>query len=161
LDNWKAKEFELSQQDISCSSSHVTPTIGPSFDASPFLSNALGLTNVFSPLIVDVHPPTLNSVKDFIGNGSVHFASSDISPILEIAFSASSSIEFLDADAVRRLPVALYAPMHALPNVLPFHNNMTYSANDKPTPDIVSTLLRIGSSLYAIQSSSASFSPIF
>jgi hypothetical protein len=55
-------------------------------------------------------------------------------------------VEFLDADAVRRLPVALYAPMHALPNVLPFHNNMTYSANDKPTPDIVSTLLRIGSS---------------
>ena len=72
----------------------------------------------------------------------------DILPVLEIALSASPSpatIEFWDADAVRKLPVALYEPIHAFPDVLPFHNNMTCSADDNPTPNTVSAFLRIGS----------------
>lgn len=62
------KEFESFQQDISSSSTHVTPTIDFSFDASSFVSSPPGLATVFS-LIADVRPLTLNY---FIDNESVH-----------------------------------------------------------------------------------------
>ena len=162
LGDWKAKEFELSQQDISCSSGHVTPTIATSFDAPPFFESALGLTNVSSPLIVDVQPPTLNSFEDSIGNGSVHFVSFDILPVLEIALSASPSpatIEFGDADAVRKLPVALYEPIHAFPNVLPFHNNMMLCRRQSHSQHCFGLLAHW--KLSAVQSSSAALLPIF
>lgn len=163
-DNRKAKEFGLSQQDISCSSNHVTLTINPSFNPPPFFSSALSLTNFSFLLIVGVRPPTLDS---FIDNESVHFKSSDIVPVFEIALSDSDSpppatIEFWNADAARRFLFALYEPIPPSPNVLPFHNNMTCSADDKPTPNTVSALLPIVEVFYTpSQSSSAALLPIF
>jgi hypothetical protein len=142
LDNEK-KELESSQENISSSSN-----IESSLDASSFVS---GLGNT-SSLFVDVQP-MLNSFEDFVGNESVHVASSDIAPILEIALSAfppPATVEFWDADATRRIPVARYEPMPTSRNVLLLHDISTCSADDKPTPSTVSSLLRIVEVLYTL-----------
>ena len=143
LDNEK-KESESSQENISSSSN-----IESSLDASSFV---LGLGNTSSPLFVDVQP-MLDSFEDVVGNESVHFASSDIAPILEIALSAfppTATVEFWDADAARRIPDALYEPLPVSPNVLPFYEIATCSADDKPTPSTVSSLLRIVEVFYIL-----------
>ena len=143
------KEFESSQEDISSASTHVTPDIDSSFDAS---SSILDLANT-SSLIVEVQP-TLDSYEDFIGNESVPFVSLDIAPVLEIALSASpppAAIEFWDADVARRISVALYEPTApASPNVLLFHDISTCSVDDKPTPSTISALFQIMKLFYTL-----------
>jgi hypothetical protein len=142
LDNEK-KEFEPSQENISSSSN-----VESSLDASSFVSG-LGNTSSF---FVDVQP-MLNSFEDFVGNESVHVASSDIAPILEIALSAfppPATVEFWEVDTARRIPVARYEPMPASRNVLLLHDVSTCPADDKPTPSTVSSLLRIVEVLYTL-----------
>jgi hypothetical protein len=153
LDNQKKREFESSEEDISSSSKNVTPTVDSSLDESSFSSNILGLANASSPLFVEVQP-TLDSFEDFVGNESVPFVSSDVAPILKIALSAfppPATVEFWDvADAARRIPVALYEPMPASPNVLPLLEVTTCSTDDKPPLRTVSTLLRIVAALLTL-----------
>ncbi|KIM42847.1 hypothetical protein M413DRAFT_26826 [Hebeloma cylindrosporum] len=129
LDYQKKKESETSQAREGTPSSSSS-TVNLSSDAS------LSLFNVTPPLIVDIQRP-VDPFEDFFGNESVHFGSFDIAPILEIALSAtppSAPVEFWDADATRRVPVAVYEPMPTSPNVLLSHRNTTCSADDKPAP---------------------------
>ena len=148
LDSWK-KEFESSQEDISSASSHVTPDISSSFDAS---SSILDLTDTSSPLIVK-DQPALDSYEDFIGNQSVLFASADIAPILEIALSASpppAAIEFWDADVARRIPLALYEPVPAYLKVLGLHEATTCSADVNTPPSTISVLFQVIKVFYTL-----------
>jgi len=118
------------------------PDNDSSFDARSII---LDLANTSSPLVVEVQP-TLDSFEDFIGNESVPFASLDITPILEIALSASSptaAIEFWNADVGQRIPGTPYEPMPASPNVLRLHEVTTCSADDNPDPSSVSVLLHV------------------
>ena len=108
-------------------------------------SSIFDLDNTSSPLVVEVQP-TLDSFEDFIGNESVPFVSLDITPILEIALSASpppAAIEFWNADVAQRIPDALHEPMPASPNVLRLHEVTTCSADDNPPPSSVSALLHV------------------
>ena len=141
LDSRK-KAFGSSQANISSTFSHSMPDVDFSFDA---YSGILDLAKASSPLVVEVQP-TLDSFEDFIGNESVPFASLDITPILEIALSASAfpaAIEFWNADVAQRIPVALHEPMPASSNVLQLHEVRTCSADDNPHPSSPSALLHV------------------
>ena len=151
LDN--QKEFESSQKETSSSSANGTATNDSSLGSSSFSSGILGLGNDSFPLIVDILEPMLDSFEDFFGNESVHFASSNIAPTLEIALSPSPTpvtFEFWDADAAGRVPVSLYEPMPTSPNVLPFLEVTTCSVDDKPPSRSISTLLRIVAALHTL-----------